>query len=62
MHAHARDTLRGVAASQPGGFRQVDAKPIAAALVAAGHFGAGVAELSLHVAFLDFRRRGEAGA
>jgi hypothetical protein len=31
-------------------------------LVAAGHFGGGVAELLLHIAFIDLGRRGEAGA
>ena len=47
---------------QPRGLGQIDAEAVAPALIAPGHFGAGVAELLLHVAFVDFRRGGEAGA
>jgi Replication protein C C-terminal region len=41
---------------------QIDPEPIAAALVAPGHFGRDVAELLLHVALVDLGRGGEAGA
>ena len=41
---------------------EVDTKAVAAALVAAGHFGAGVAEMFLHVALIDLGVGGEAGA
>ena len=47
---------------QPRRLGEIDPEPIAFALIAAGHFGAGVAEVLLHVRFLDLRRRGEAGA
>jgi hypothetical protein len=36
-----------------GGFGEVDGKPIALALVAASHLGAGVTEVPLHMRFLD---------
>ena len=42
------------------GFGEVDAEAIAAALVAAGHFGGGMPEW-LDVGFVDFGRGGEAG-
>ena len=41
---------------------EIDPEPVAAALVAAGHFGRGVAELLLDVALVDLGRGGEAGA
>ena len=41
---------------------QVDPKPVAAALIAPGHFRRGVAELLLHEAFVDLGGGGEAGA
>jgi hypothetical protein len=44
-----------------GGFGEIDAEAIAPALIAAGHFGAGVAELFLHVALIDFGGAGETG-
>ena len=47
---------------QPCSLRKVDREPIASALVAAGHFGAGVAEMLLDVGLLDLGRGGEAGA
>ena len=37
-------------------------EPVALALVAAGHFGAGVTEMFLDVGFLDLGGGGEAGA
>jgi hypothetical protein len=40
---------------------QVDTEAIAAALVAAGHFGAGVTELFLHVALVDLGAGSESG-
>jgi len=48
--------------SQPRRLGQVDPEPIAFPLIAAGHFGAGVAEMALDMRFLDFRGAGEAGA
>ena len=48
--------------SQAGGLGEVDAEAIATALVAAGHFGAGVAELFLHIALVDLGGGGQAGA
>ena len=57
---------RGAAArfprSQARRLGQIDPEPVAAALVAPGHFGGGVAELLLHVALVDLGRGGEAGA
>ena len=50
------------AALQPCRLREVDAESVPAALVAAGHLGAGVAELLLDVALIDLGRGGEAGA
>ena len=47
---------------QPCSLREVDREPIAFALVAAGHFSAGVAEMLLDVRLLDLGRGGEAGA
>ena len=41
---------------------EIDPEPVAATLVAAGHFGGGVAELLLHIALVDLGRGGEAGA
>ena len=41
---------------------EIDAKAVAAALIAAGHFGGNVPELLLHIALVDLGRRGEAGA
>ena len=38
--------------SQPGGLGQIDPETVAAALIAAGHFDAGMAELFLDVAFV----------
>ncbi len=40
---------------------EIDAEAIAAALVCARHLGRGMAELLLHVAFVDLGRGGEAG-
>ena len=48
--------------SEAGGLGQIDTKTVATALVAAGHFRAGVAELLLDVALVDLGRGGEAGA
>src|SRR5271155_2651550 len=57
---------RSIAASrrglQPRRLGEIDSEPIAAALVAPGHFRRGVAELLLHEAFVDLGGRGEAGA
>src|SRR5271156_6149590 len=47
---------------QPRRLGEIDPKPVAAALVAPGHFGGGVAELLLHPAFVDLGGGGEAGA
>ena len=41
---------------------EIDAKAVAAALIAAGHFGGGVAEVLLHIALVDLGGRGEASA
>ena len=49
-------------ALEAGRLGEVDREPVAFALVAAGHFGAGVAEVLLHVGLLDLGGRGEAGA
>ena len=48
--------------SQACGLGEIDAEPVAPALVAAGHLGAGVAELLLDVALVDLGGGGEAGA
>ena len=57
---------RSIAASrrglQPRRLGEIDAEPVAAALVAPGHFRRGVAELLLHEAFVDLGGGGEAGA
>ena len=47
---------------QPGRLRQIDLEPIALALISAGHFGAGVAEMLLNVSLLNLGGGGEAGA
>ena len=49
-------------ALEPRGLGEIDPKAVAFPLVAAGHFGAGVAEVLLHMRLLDLRRGGEAGA
>ena len=49
-------------AYRPSRLSKVDLEPVALALVAAGHFGAGVAEMLLNVGFLDLSGGGEAGA
>lgn len=54
--------LAGLIVSEPRGLGQIDPEPVPSALVAAGHFGGGVAELFLDVAFIDFGAAGEAGA
>src|ERR1700733_5045128 len=41
---------------------EVDREPIAFALVASGHFGAGVAEMLLDMGLLDLGRGSQAGA
>ena len=41
---------------------EIDPEPVAPALIAAGHFRRGVAEMLLDVTFVDLGRRGEAGA
>jgi len=41
---------------------QIDLEPIALALIATGHLGAGVAKMFLHVRLFDPRGGGEAGA
>jgi hypothetical protein len=46
---------------QPRRLGEVDAESVALALVAAGHLGTGVAQLLLHVAFIDLRGGGETG-
>jgi hypothetical protein len=51
--------MRGIL--QPRGLCEVYPKPVASALVFAGHFGGGMAELLLYVALVDFGRGGEAG-
>ncbi len=48
--------------SQPGRSGEIDLEPVALALIAAGHFRAGVAEMALDMCFFDFRGAGEAGA
>ena len=48
--------------SQPGGLGEIDPKAVAFPLIAAGHFGAGVAKVFLHMRLFDLRRGGEAGA
>ena len=48
--------------SQPGRLGEIDLEAVALALIAAGHFGAGVAEVLLHMRLLDLRGGGEAGA
>ena len=53
-----RDML-GLETGSPG---QIDPEAVAAALVAPGHLGRGVPELLLHIALLDFGRRGQPGA
>ena len=60
-HPRAR-SKDGRATLQPRGLGEVDCEPVAFALVAAGHFGAGVAEMPLDVGFLDLRGGREAGA
>ena len=47
--------------SQPGCFGEIDTEPIAPSLIAAGHFGRGVAEMALDVGFVDLGGGGEAG-
>jgi hypothetical protein len=47
---------------QSGRLCEVDCKAVALALVAAGHFGAGVAEMLLNVRFLNLGGGGEARA
>src|ERR1700733_9032734 len=47
---------------KPRGFGEVHLEPVAFALVAAGHFGAGVAEGVLHMRLFDLGRRGQTGA
>src|ERR1700722_9720539 len=47
---------------KPRGFGEFDLEPVAFALVAAGHFGAGVAEMLLDMGLLDLGRGGQAGA
>ena len=44
---------RGLLPLQSARFGEIDPKPIASALIFAGHLGRGVAELLLHIAFLD---------
>ena len=50
------------APSESGGAGEVYPEPVAAALVAAGHFGAGVAEVLLDVPLVGLSGRGKAGA
>ena len=47
---------------QPGRLSEIDLESVALALVAAGHFSAGVAEMFLNVGLLDLGGGGEAGA
>ena len=51
---HRQCRLSAEAASQPSSFCQVHPEPVAPALVAAGHFGAGVAKLFLDMALIHF--------
>ncbi len=46
---------------ETGGLGRIDLESIAVALIAACHFGGGVAKVILDIGFLDLRRRGEAG-
>src|ERR1700733_11002407 len=48
----------GLFALEAGRLCEVDFESVAFALVAAGHFGAGVAEVLLHVGFLNLGGRG----
>lgn len=45
--------------SQPRRLCQIDTEAATPALVAAGHFGAGMAELFLHISFIDFGTAGQ---
>ena len=47
---------------EAGRLGEVDLEPVAFALVAAGHFGAGVAEVFLHMRLFDLGGRGQTGA
>jgi hypothetical protein len=47
--------------SQPGRFGEIDAEPVAPSLIAAGHFGRGVAEMALDMRFVDLGAGSEAG-
>ena len=49
-------------ALEAGRLGEVDCEPVAFALVAPGHFGAGVAKMLLDVGLLDLGRGGQAGA
>ena len=57
-----RQDWRGETELQPRRLGEIDAEPVAAALVAPGHFRRGVAELLLHPALVDLGGGGEAGA
>jgi len=57
VRANAGSCLNG-AVDIPATLRQ----PVAPALIAAGHFGRGMAELLLDIALIDLSREGEAGA
>ena len=48
--------------SKAGSRGEIDAEAISPALIAARHFGRGMAELLLHIAFIDLCRRGQACA
>jgi len=49
-------------ASQPRRLGQVDAEPVTPALIAPGHFGAGMAKVFLDMAFIDLGAAGKTGA
>ena len=51
-----------MAGLQPRRLGEIDPEPVAPTLVAAGHFGGGVAELLLDPALVDLGGRGQAGA
>ncbi|CCV09577.1 hypothetical protein MESS2_p70011 [Mesorhizobium metallidurans STM 2683] len=46
--------------SQPGRLGEIDPEAVTPPLIPTGHLGAGMAELLLHIAFIDLGRGGEA--
>ncbi|MET3778153.1 hypothetical protein ABID20_003740 [Rhizobium alvei] len=56
------DHRQGRGEIEPGRFSEIHPETVTPALITAGHFGAGVAELFLDIALIDLRRRGKAGA